>query len=100
MVLVLTAMCSFSFAAEAPEEESDEVMGSAVLCPNCGSPNTKSGETLVQINPVHTACTHHTYGEDTYNIYIYKTKITCSDCLVTTEIYHYTESAITCNGYD
>ncbi|MCD8006236.1 MAG: hypothetical protein LUF29_04580 [Oscillospiraceae bacterium] len=39
VVLALSVMCSFSFAAEVPEEESDDLMVSVTLCENCFSSN-------------------------------------------------------------
>lgn len=53
MVLVLTVLCSFSFAAEAPEEESDDVMEVATYCPVCGDVATI---TTVTTDPVYETC--------------------------------------------
>ncbi|MCD7731843.1 MAG: hypothetical protein LUH56_00165 [Oscillospiraceae bacterium] len=45
MVLVLTVLCSFSFAAEAPENENDEVMIATTYCPLCGNIATTTNVT-------------------------------------------------------
>lgn len=107
MVLVLTVMCSFSFAAEATSEETNSANSTRALiiaCPYCESYNATGVTVRSYAYTYHTSCSHYTYGTDTYIRYEYVTNCTCNDCGKTFTVHFYPQQYedvfTSCEGWD